>query len=133
MNDTRKVHEEPPPFWEWVVAGVGLVLLLASIGYLAYHAIARPHIAPVPVIELAGVQEQRGRFVALVRVSNRGTLAAEKLVVSGRLKRGGETVEEAETEFEHLPGESSREAGLFFSRDPRAFQLELAARSYLKP
>jgi uncharacterized protein (TIGR02588 family) len=134
MNRTdAAVREEAPPFWEWVVAGVGLVLLLASLGYLGWHAVVTPHTPPSPEIELVGVEQQGSRFLAQVRVRNRGTLTAEKLVVSGRLKRGDETVEESEAEFDHLPGESTREGGLFFSRDPRSLQLELRARSYLKP
>ena len=122
-----------PPFWEWVVAGVGLVLLLASLGYFSYAAVGRRGDQPAPVVAVLGVQQQGGRFVVLVRVSNRGRTTAAEVKVSGFLKRGSEVVEESETQFQYLPGESSREGGLFFSRNPRDFELELVPRSYQKP
>ena len=130
---SEAMREEAPPLSEWVVAFIGLVLLVFSLGYLAYHAFTSPHTAPVPVVELLGIDQQGSRFLARVKVTNRGPTTAERLSVAGRLKRQGEVVEESATEFDFLPGASSREAGLFFSQDPRAFQLELFARSYQKP
>lgn len=124
---------EPPPLWEWVMAGVGLLLLLASLGYLGWQAVAKPHTPPDPVIELLAVEPQSGRFVVRFRVHNRGTLTAEQLKVTGELKEGGKVVEESDTGFDFLPGESSREGGLFFARDPRTLQLELRPRSYQTP
>jgi uncharacterized protein (TIGR02588 family) len=130
---SEAMREEAPPLSEWMVAAVGLVLLVFSLGYLTFQAFTSPHTAPVPVVELLGIDQQGNRFLARVRVSNRGPTTAERLSVAGQLKRQGEVVEESATEFEFLPGGSSREAGLFFSRDPRAMQLELFARSYQKP
>lgn len=129
----QDVHEEPPPFWEWVVAGVGLVLLLASLAYLGFHALQGPQTPPAPRIELLGVHGQEGQFLARIRVRNQGTQTAAGLTVAGTLKQGDQTLEESETELDYLPGGSSREAGLFFTRDPRTAQLELSAKGYRKP
>ena len=125
--------EAPPPFWEWVVAGVGLVLLLASLAYLTYEALMHEPTPPAPVVEALGSERQGERWLVKFRVTNRGTLTAERLKVAGALRQQGAVVEESDTEFDFLPGRSSREGGLFFARDPAGLQLELAARSYQQP
>jgi uncharacterized protein (TIGR02588 family) len=125
--------DEPPPFWEWVMATVGLLLLLASLGYLTYEALVREPTAPAPFVQALGAERQGDRWLVRFRVQNRGTLTAEHLKVTGTLRHAGTPAEETEIEFDFLPGESSREGGLFFSRDPAGGQLELAARGYRKP
>jgi uncharacterized protein (TIGR02588 family) len=123
-----------PPFWEWVVAALGLVLVLASIGYLVHDAVTLPATPPTPQVEVLATEPQEGgRFLVQVRVHNRGTQAAAALRLTGELKRAGQVVEQADTEFQYVPGHSARDGGLFFARDPRTFQLDLQVRSYQQP
>jgi uncharacterized protein (TIGR02588 family) len=126
-------REAPPPFWEWVVAGIGLLLLLATLVYLTYHAVAVPMTEPRPAIELVGVEPQGQQFLVRIRVRNEGRTTAQALRVAGQLKRQDEVVETSELEFAYVPAESSREAALLFRHDPRTLQLELQPRSYQKP
>lgn len=126
-------REPPPSAWEWLVAGVGLLLLLASIGYLLHDAFTGEDGPPVPVVRLVDMRPQEGRYLVQVKVVNQGRATAAALRVEGELRRGAEVVERSEIEFEHVPGRSSREGGLFFLQDPRALQLVLTARSYRKP
>jgi uncharacterized protein (TIGR02588 family) len=133
-DDGQVAREAPPPFWEWVVAGIGLLLLVATLGYLTYYAVAVPATEPRPVIELLGVEQQQPQqFLVRIRVHNRGRTTAQALRIAGELKRDGAVVEASELEFAYLPAESSREAGLLFRLDPRTLQLELQSRSYQKP
>lgn len=125
--------EGPPPFWQWATAALGLVLVLACLGYLLLQALAAPPTPPDPVVEVVSVRQQGARYLVLVRVRNRGQATAEALKVAGELKQGEAVLERSETEFQFLPGDSMREAGLFFSRDPRQLQLELRPESYQAP
>ncbi len=129
----EKAREAPPSVWEWLVAGVGLVLLLASLSYLLHDAWTGEQGPPVPVVRLVGMQQQDGHHLVQVKVFNQGRSTAAALRVEGELRRGGEVVERSELEFQHVPGRSSREGGLFFRQDPRTLQLVLSARSYQKP
>lgn len=129
-GDPRK---DSPPFWEWVAASVGLLLVVASLGYLTYDAVAATPDAPAPAIEVIAVKQQDSRYLVRVRVHNRARATAEGLRITGLLKRNGEVVESTEAEFRYLPGRSWREGGLFFSRDPAAFELELGPKGYQKP
>lgn len=126
-------REGGPPFWEWTVAGVGLVMFVATLGYLTFDALAPEPTSPSPRIEVTSVESQDSRFLVHLRVHNAGKTTAAGLRVSGILKSGGEVLERSATEFEYIPGESSRSGGLFFSRDPSRFQLELRAESFRMP
>ncbi len=132
-DEGQVVREAPPPFWEWVVAGIGLLLLVATLGYLTYHAVSSPATEPRPVVEVLGVEQQQQHFLVRIRVQNQGRTTAQALRIVGELKRQGQVVETSDLEFPYLPAQSSREAGLLFRQDPRTLQLELQPRSYQKP
>jgi len=130
---TSPAGEAPPPFWEWVAAGVGLLLLLASMGYLLADSLAARDEPPRPAIQVRGVEPRQGQYAVRLRVRNEGRAAAAALRVTGELKRGEEVVESTEIEIDFLPGRSEREATLLFAQDPRTLQLVLSPRSYVKP
>lgn len=115
------------------MAFLGLVLLLASIGFLALEGLQDEGRPPEPVVQVLQVQPQTGGWLVRVQVSNRSRATATALRVEGQLRRGAEVVERSETELAYLPGRSSREAGLFFRNDPGALQLVVAPRSYEAP
>src|SRR5690606_29978262 len=51
-------QEEPPSAWEWLAAGVGLLLLLASLGYLLHDAAAGNGQSPAPEVRVTGIEAQ---------------------------------------------------------------------------
>lgn len=126
-------QEEAPSAWEWLAAAIGLVLLLGSLGYLAYDAATGNGEAPAPTVRVTGIEAQGQHFLVRLQVMNASRGTAADLRVEGELRRGAEVVERSETEFAWLPGRSAREAGLFFRHDPRALELVLMARSYQQP
>ena len=132
-NQDGERREPPPSAWEWFAAAIGLLLLLASIGYLAYDAVTEREEPPSPAIRITAIEPQGDRFLVRLQVVNRTRATASALRIEGELRRGSEVVERSETEFDYLPGKSSREGGLFFRSDPRTLQLVLSARSYQKP
>ncbi|HEY8356000.1 MAG TPA: hypothetical protein VIL30_00960 [Ramlibacter sp.] len=132
-DEPATAQEGPPPFWQWAVAAMGLALVLACLGYLLAQAWAGPPTPPDPVVEVVSIARQGTRHLVTVRVRNRGKATAEGLKIAGELRQGGTVVERVETELQFLPGESSRERGLFFTRDPRSLSLELRPESYQAP
>ena len=125
--------DQAPSFWEWVLAGLGLLLLVASVGYLLYYQWSSSDAPPDPAIEVIAVDPQQGRFLVRVRVRNRSHTTAADLRVTGELRQGDAVVERSETEFPYLAAESSHEGGLFFTHDPRTLRLELGVESYQVP
>lgn len=126
-------HEAPPSPWEWLAAAIGLVLLVASVGYLVYDALAGDGQPPAPAVRASSIEQHGERFLVRVQVANESRATAADLRVEGELRRGAEVVERSETQFAFLPGRSVREGGLFFRHDPRTVELVLSARSYQKP
>lgn len=126
-------REAAPPFWEWVAAAAGLLLVLASIGVLAYYAWTGKSDLPQPMVQVVTMERQPAGWLVAVKVLNRGEATAAALRLTGRLRQGSEVVEESKLELQYLPGGSSRKGGLFFSRDPRLHSLEWAFESYEEP
>lgn len=124
---------EGPSGWEWAVAALGLVLVLATIGYLVVDAVSGASSPPDPAVTVVAVQPQGQRFLVRIRVANLGGAPAAGLTVEGKLLKGSEVVEQAQVEIQYLPGHSSQQAGLFFDHDPKALELRLGARSYTEP
>ena len=126
-------QEAPPTVWEWLAAGVGLVLLLASMGLLLVDHWRGDDAPPFPQVTVVDVQPQDARYLVRVRVANRSGGTAAALRLEGELRRGDAVVERSELELDYLPGHSTREGGMFFTHDPRSLQLVLQARSYQEP
>jgi uncharacterized protein (TIGR02588 family) len=125
--------EDSPPFWEWFVAGLGALLVLLCMGYLAYRAVTGNSAAPMPDIRVVEVMRLDGVHLVRVKVYNRSESTAEGLRIAGLLERDGGIVERSQVVIQYLPGESWREAGLFFRRDPAEFDLRLVPEGYEAP
>lgn len=133
QHDASRKDPDPPP-WEWAVAALGAVVLLAVLGFLAWDAWRLDHSPPDPRLSVEQVLEQPGpRYLVIVRAQNNGSQAAASLKITGRLRSGGSTVESSDTEFQYLPGASKRRAGLFFTHDPHRGELTLSVDSYQLP
>lgn len=132
MATSRKSQQERdrPPLYEWVVAALGLFVVLCTLGLLTYEVIAGDTSVPDPLVRVTGVQEVRGGYLAQVEAFNRGGDTAAGLTIAGTLKQNGQDIETSEVTLDYLPGQSLREAGLFFSEDPRRYRLELRALGY---
>lgn len=119
---------------EWVVAALGGLVTLATIGYVLYEGFTEPP-SPVPDVEVVvdTVLRQRGGWLVRLEASNRGDATAASVRVSGELRADSGVVESSETVFEYVPEHSSREAGILFTRDPAAYELVVRATGYERP
>lgn len=126
-------RDTAPPFWEWVAAAAGLLLVLASVGVLAYYAWTGEADHPQPSVQVLSIEQQPAGWLVAIRVHNGAQATAATLRLTGQLRQGPDVVEEHELELQYLPGGSTREGGVFFSRDPRRHRLEWAFESYEQP
>jgi uncharacterized protein (TIGR02588 family) len=72
-------------------------------------------------------------YLVTIRAVNHGGQTAAGLMVRGTLRDGGTTIETSQTRFQYVPAESERKGGLYFSQDPRTFELSLRAEGYERP
>jgi uncharacterized protein (TIGR02588 family) len=121
------------PAWMWGIALLGLALVLGSIAFMLYEAAAGDSSPPDVTVRVESVLATRSGFLVRFRAVNEGGTTAEGLTVEGVLRRGAESVETSNTTLEYVPAHSEREGGLFFTTDPRQYELQVRAKGYEKP
>jgi uncharacterized protein (TIGR02588 family) len=121
-------------WFEWAVFAVGSVLVLATLGYLAYDA-ATITDAPPNIEVRAGEPLQRSHnFIVPVTLINHGDQTAEGVLVEVVLENGGEEKERGELTIAFLPRRSTREGWVAFQTDPRAAErIKARVMGYEKP
>ncbi len=117
---------------EWVVAGLGLVLVAFTVAFMLFQTFSGGDLPPQVTLRVLETKRSGDGFLVLIEAHNVGDEAAAELGVEGTVTRGGKTVETSETTFDFLPAESVREGGLFFSEDPRG-SLSLRALGFREP
>ncbi|HEV2704456.1 MAG TPA: hypothetical protein VGV59_00950 [Pyrinomonadaceae bacterium] len=118
-------------WFEWVVFGVSLLLMAATLGYLVYDGATLSDAPPKIEIHL-GVPIQRGtQFVLPVTLSNREGQTAEGVKVEVTVR--GATEERGEFMIAFLPRGATREGYVAFQQDPRAGEVSARVVGYEKP
>lgn len=130
-NDQEKLNDAP--FWMWGIGLLGLLLVLGSIGFMLYEAVAGDSSPPDVIVEIKSILPAQDGFLVEFRVINEGGRAAAGLTVEGELRNGAEIVETSNITLQYVPSHSEREGGLFFTLDPRGYDLQLRAKGYEIP
>jgi uncharacterized protein (TIGR02588 family) len=118
---------------EGIAATLGALLTLGTLAAILWDAWRDSGRPAFVVVEPRSITEAERGFVMQLRAENRGDHAAAQVLVQGELKRGEEVLETSETTFDHVPGHSYRDGGLFFTQDPRTFAVEVRALGYVDP
>jgi uncharacterized protein (TIGR02588 family) len=129
----REAHPGGTPFSEWTAATLGLLLFLIALGSSVYRGVWTGDTPPDIVVQITSVIPRRDHYLIQFRAENRGSRAAEGVVIEVRLVGPEGRVETSQTTIEYLPGGSSREGGLFVSVDPKGSQVSVRALGYEKP
>ncbi len=117
----------------WIASGVGLLLFLGSVGVLGYEGLTRHGGDPVIAVTVEEVAHDGNRWHARIRADNSGGSTGAKVRIEGRLQSGPTVLESSMVEFDYLPAGSFQRGGLYFDRDPRAFELRLRVLGYAEP
>lgn len=132
-SDEGDKEQDKIPLLEWLTAAFGLALVLFCVAFLLYQAFSGKAEPPDVTFEVERVYDTRGGFLVEIHIFNRGATTAAGLQVEGSLREDDEVVETSELTLGYLPPHSEREAGLFFTRDPRGLELSLRAKGYQEP
>jgi uncharacterized protein (TIGR02588 family) len=118
---------------EWVVAVLGLAMLVGVTGFLLWRGVQDNGQPPSLRIDVESVEPVHGGYVVELRVTNEGDQTAAAVTVSGALMDGNTLIEEREMTFDYLPPVSSRRGGLFFTDNPADYTLTLHPVGYREP
>lgn len=130
-NNEEKLDDAP--LWMWAIGLLGLLLVVGSIGFALYEAAVGDSSPPDVTVVVEGITPAQNGFLVEFRVLNEGGTTAAGLTVEGELRSGTEVVETGDTTVEYLPSHSERAGGIFFTLDPREYELQLRATGYETP
>jgi uncharacterized protein (TIGR02588 family) len=119
---------------EWVAGAVGLVLTLALIGFIGWEAFTRSEgVVPQVRVTLEEIRPIEDGYLAKIVAHNATGQTAQGVEIEGTLMQGGQEVEKSTVTLDYIPGGSDAQAGLYFTRDPSAGELQLRALGYAQP
>jgi uncharacterized protein (TIGR02588 family) len=121
------------PLLEWVLGALGLAIVMAVVGVLIYEAVAGDQSPPDVKLTVQSITPLQNGFLVKVRAENIGGEPAARVPITAEVWAQSKVLESSETQFEHLPPHSFREAGVFFQRDPRPNEIRLRALGYEEP
>lgn len=130
-NNKREITE--PPALEWLAAAVGLILVVGAVGFMIYQAVAQEKTPPNISVAVDSIKPNGDGFLVGFRVVNRGTQTASALNIEGELKKGEESIETSSVTLDYAPSNSGRKGGLFFTKNPKDFDLQIRATGYEEP
>lgn len=118
--------------WEWVAGAIGLLLVLASVGYMIRAALESPT-PPRVVVAVDSVSTRGGTYLVHFTARNEGRTTAAQVTVEGELRTGSGEPVRSSTTLDFVPAASRRSGGLYFREDPRGGQLVVRALGYGDP
>ena len=121
------------PLLEWLMAIVGMALVVFSVGFLLYQAVTGNETPPDVTVEMATITPTSHGYLVQFRAINQGETTAKGLIIEGQLTEAGQEVEKSEMTLDYIPARSEREGGLFFTENPDQFELQLRALGYQQP
>jgi uncharacterized protein (TIGR02588 family) len=130
--DEREPRHAVPPI-EWIVAGLGILLVGGSIAFLIHHSMTRDQTPPAIRAVAERVLDLDHGYVVQFRALNEGGSAAAEVTIEGELVVPDGATERAEAVLDYLPPGSDREGALLFTMDPGRGELRLRATGYAKP
>ena len=133
MDHKGQTRITDAPMWMWAIAILGFALVAASIGFMLYEAAAGDASHANVTVYVESTLPTRNGYLVKFRAVNSGGSTVEGLTIEGTLRNGTQTLETSDTVLEWVPAHSEREGGLFFTSDPRQYQLQLRAKGYEDP
>lgn len=118
---------------EWIVFAVSLVVVLGTVGLLAYDMVQGESSPPELVVELGPPRRQAQGWAVPVTVRNVGGETAEGAQVEVTLAVPGRPVERGEIDMAFVPADSRREGFVTFTADPARGRLAGRVVGFEKP
>ncbi|MCY7375825.1 MAG: hypothetical protein LH472_07615 [Pyrinomonadaceae bacterium] len=132
-NEENLPRRKETPVWEWIIAAAGLIMVVAALGTTLYRAVIEESTPPILEISVTSVEPTANGYHVKFNVKNTGNQTAAGLAIEGELKNGAESVETSSATLAYAPAHSERGGGLYFTKNPQQFDLQIRATGYEKP
>jgi uncharacterized protein (TIGR02588 family) len=125
---------KPAKNWlEWTVFAVGLVLVLATLGFLIRESLVSGDGPPEILARLGEPRPAQSGHLVPIEVTNVGLATAEDVSVPVFLDLPDGEREEAQLAIAFLPRDSRREGWVHFRSDPRRGEVSLGPIAFEVP
>ena len=118
---------------EWSVFGIGLLLVVSTLGYLAYEGATMGNEPPNIEVRLGPPEQRAQNFTVPVTVLNHGDQTASGVIIEVVLEQAGAEQARGQLELPFLPRHATREGWVTFDKDPRGAELKARVLGYEKP
>jgi uncharacterized protein (TIGR02588 family) len=125
--------KNPVSPWEWVAAGVSALLVLGVVGIMLHEGLDAPSTPPLIDVRVDSVIAVSGGYLVEFTAHNSGQSTAAGVTIEGELKADTGAVEKSGVTIDYVPAEAHRKGGLYFSKNPRQYRLEIRPRGYDRP
>lgn len=116
-----------------IMSLLGLALFLGAVGLLGYEGLSGAGGDPVITARVEDVVPLGGQWHARITAINSGPTTGAQVAVEGKLMRDGQVIERARLIFDYVPARSQEKGGLFFTRDPSLYELQVRVLGYAQP
>lgn len=118
---------------EWLVFGLGLLLVLGTVGFLVWDAVQGAGSPPDLSVVLGHPEPRAGSWAVPVAVRNHGGETAEGAHVVVTLELPGGEKEEAELDVAFVPRGSQRQGWVHFLHPPETGRMTGRVSGYEQP
>lgn len=121
------------PALEWICAAIGALIVLTTLAVIGLQIPGSGTAPPQIAVRASGAERVAGGYLVRIEAANTGLATAAAVEVEGRLEENGRVLETSRVTLDYVPRHSSTRGGLWFTRDPAAYQLNLRALGYQEP
>lgn len=132
-ENSEKQASKTIPILEWIVAAIGLILVVATIGFMLYKSFTSQDSPPHFVASVEKISEINSGYLVIFKVKNEGERTASGVEVEAVIKNGEEILETSGATMDYVPSKSESKGGLFFKNDPKQFPPEIRVKGYSEP
>jgi uncharacterized protein (TIGR02588 family) len=132
-GENKRTGTDAIPASEWIVSGIGLILVLGSLGFLVYKGIAVEQQPPLFVAQWLETVELEDDYLVKFQVFNRGGESVSSLTVLAEMHSAGGKAIERQVNIDYLPAHSSRQIAMLFPTPPDQSSLLISFGGYQVP
>jgi uncharacterized protein (TIGR02588 family) len=132
-DEAKNQNRGTTPALEWLAAAIGFLLVVGTIGFLVYDALTEKDTPPQINVEVKEIIQQEKGFLVKFEVENKGDNHASEVEVEGKLMQGEKEKESSTVGIGYAPSHSKKSGGLYFTENPREYQLKLRVPGYNEP
>jgi uncharacterized protein (TIGR02588 family) len=120
----KRQNKSGIPVLEWIFATAGAVIVVGMMTFNLVRAINDEEAPPDIQVAVEEQLKSSQGFLLQIKASNVGGTSAAGVVIEGTLSENGKELETSAVTFDYVPPHSGQKGGLFFTHDPKRYELQ---------